>query len=291
MMNRRIFKDLSELPSEHPLSEDLKKYIEELRYDRKLQPGSINVYFRDLKELLELTPTANGGLARQKLRGLSSATYRRKLVIWQGFLRRCPSPWNALFRDISRPKIRQKPAQFLTEDEIFRLEAATYHGGCQARDRLLLGLGLQLGLRLSEILSLRFTQFEEGWLRLVRKGGHEQVLPLTKSLRALLQHWQKERRAADDEHLFVGRSGEALSARGAQKIVERLARRARIEKKITPHSLRHSFASRLAANGANLVAIKEILGHRSLQTTERYLHVTPEHLRESLNLLKSRPQV
>lgn len=307
---QRKLKDSGYLGSD-VLRARLASFLEELRQDKKLSESTCRQYERELTKLLELielplrspfdgrseprkSSEIEGStfqiaeeLARNCLRGSQSSTSRRKLIIWRQFLKTCPTPWPDFLASAPKPKIRKKNPRFLTEEESFRLEAASYRSKDSTRDRLFLGFGLQLGLRLSELLQLRFSDISGEWIRLIRKGEKEQILPLTKSLQALIEHWKRERKPSSQDYIFEGKTGGPLSARGAQKLLDRLATLAKLEKKISPHALRHSFASRLAANGASLVAIKELLGHQSLQTTERYLHVTPAHLKQSLKYLKN----
>jgi site-specific recombinase XerD len=270
---------------DHPLSEKLASYLDSLQHERGLQASTIKLYSIELNVLLKLLPRADSSLLRYNLRKLSPVTQWRKLVIWRSFLLTCQSPWRELLADFRTPKIRQKEPSFLTEDEAFRLESVCYKTKHISRNRLLIALALQLGLRLSEILRLKFSDIEEGWLKIYRKGGREQRLPLTPGLQALINFWKAEAIAQNDSWIFSGRSSEPMSPRSAQLLLKELATKAGIQKKISPHTLRHTFATTLASRGANLAALKEILGHQRITTTERYLHVTPTHLRETLGLL------
>lgn len=271
----------------HPLFKPLKAYIDSLEYERRLSPLSINVYSYELRRLLLLLEDPVDTLAvKQHLRALAPATATRKIVIWRNFLKSCVSEWAASLDKIALPKIRQKQPLFLTEQEAFALEHACYRSHHLHRDRLLVALMLQLGLRLSEVIQLRFRDFEGAWLRILRKGGKEQRLPLSPQLKVLFESYKALRTNDLNSLIFEGRGREQLTPKGVQEIIERLRKSAGIEKKISPHSLRHTFASQLAAKGASLVALKELLGHQKITTTERYLHTTPDHLRQTLNLLK-----
>lgn len=263
----------------------LKAYLKALEEEKRLQKGSLNSYRIELELLLRLLEEngAQEAALKEHLSSKSPATHRRKLLIWKGFLKSCPEPYSQLLTQTKQPKLRQKQPQFLTEDEAFRLENACFKSKQKNRNRMFIALGLQLGLRLSEILNLRFEDFEaDGWLRLIRKGGKEQRLPLSPSLVIAARDWKAELRAKDTDYVFPGNSGNKMSSRNAQKTLDQLAKLAGIQKKIHPHSLRHSFATKLAAKGVSLASLKEILGHASITTTEKYLHVTPEHLRQAL---------
>ena len=270
----------------HPLTAYIAKHLDRLQKEKRLQVSTLSQYQLELSKLLELIPSPKSvDKLRDHLASLSPATHSRKLIIWRAFLDTCPSPWNKLLSDFKNPKMRQKQPVFLTEAEAFRLEAACYRSKHVTRDRLLISLALQLGLRLTEILKLRFQDIQNDWIRIIRKGDKEQRLPLSPSLQALISFWRTERRPSQDEYLFPGNSEIHMTSRSAQKIIEKLAKDAKIQKRVSPHSLRHTFATQLASRGASLPALKEFLGHERLTTTERYLHVTPTHLKEALQLL------
>lgn len=274
----------------HDLDRTLRAYLRDQESLNRLTRASLAHYESEIRLLFRYlaTPQQTDAL-RQHLSSVAPATASRKLIIWKAFLKTCPSPWNEALDDIPLPKIRRKQPLFLTEEESFRLEQSCFRSPDVHRDRLFVALALQLGLRLSEMLKLKFSDFQEGWVRILRKGEKEQRLPVSAGLQTLLRHWKDESLSADQDWIFPGvfrASGrDPLSPRAAQLLVTRLRKLAGIDKKISPHSLRHTFATRMAAHGANLVALKEILGHERLTTTERYLHVTPTHLKEALSLL------
>lgn len=272
-------------------SQFLAEYLQSLRDERGLLPSTLRIYRHELQRVCEILQRPDLKALRTQLQRSSPATQWRKYIIWKGFLSKCPSPWNTLLDNFSLPKVRRKQPLFLTETEVFQLETVCYKSSAVSRNRLFIALAVQLGLRLSEILGLRFSNIEAGWLRILRKGGKEQLLPLSPTLTTLLQAWKSELSAQPSDWIFPGRSGEPMTPRGAQHILKTLAALAGIQKPISPHSLRHTFATQLASRGANLAALKEILGHQRLATTERYLHVTPEHLRDTLSLLSIKPRL
>ncbi len=264
------------------------EFLRLLRDEKRLQESSIRLYQTDLAQLQEAILLNSPELLKQIAQGLASSTVTRKLIVWRSFLKRLPTPYCSWLENTSFPKIRAQQPRFLREHEIFALENACVARRQSSRDRLFIFLGVELGLRLQEILGLKFSDLQGDWIRVLRKGGHEQNLPLSKSLQLQTRLYREERRARDEDFLFEGRKGQPLTSRAAQKILDSLAKQAGIKNGLSPHALRHTFATRLAANGANLVALKEILGHRQLKTTERYLHVTPEYLRDALQYLRPR---
>ncbi len=272
---------------EHPLKSNLDEYLRSLADEKRLQSSTLKMYRLELNDLLKKLPTPTDlSMIRQYLRSVSVATQWRKMVIWKAFLKETPPEWSEALSGIKMPKLRSKMPTFLTDDESFRMEAVCYKTKEISRNRLLIGLCLNLGLRISEVLQLKFSDIENQWLKIIRKGGKEQRLPLSPSLQTLIKFWKTEGELNDNDWIFPGRTGEPISPRTAQLWIKSLAKSAGIEKRISPHSLRHTFATQLASRGANLAALKEILGHQRISTTERYLHVTPEHLKETLSLLQ-----
>jgi len=270
---------------------ELEAFLLRLRDQKRLQPSTLQIYRRDLEQLLDFFSEAKTSPKLSAyLSGLAASTASRKLIVWRTFLRSFSNPLLAEIEKIPFPKIRSRLPRFLREEEVFALENASFRSRFPTRDRLLLSLGVELGLRLQEMLQLRFSDIHGEWLRVTRKGGHEQELPLTTTLQTLFRFWREERRADASEFIFAGAKGLPLTARAVQKLFGRLQKSSGLKDKLHPHALRHTFATRLAANGASLVALKEILGHRQLATTERYLHVTPAYLKDALKFLRPKNQ-
>lgn len=268
-------------------AKELEAFLLRLKDQKRLQPSTLELYRRDLTQLLDFfSKTESSRELSAYLTGLAASTASRKLIVWRNFLRSFPNSLLTELEKIPFPKLRHKVPRFLREEEVFALENASFRSRFPTRDRLLLSLGVELGLRLQEMLQLRFQDIHGEWLRVVRKGGHEQQLPLTTTLQTLLRFWKEERRAELSEFVFAGPKGTPITPRAVQKLFRRLQKSSGMKEKLHPHALRHTFATRLAANGASLVALKEILGHRQLATTERYLHVTPQYLKDALQFLR-----
>ena len=153
------------------------------------------------------------------------------------------------------------------------------------RDRCILELQYKAGLRVSECckVHLRDVDWQDGFVRLrpeVAKYGHEAVLPLAEPSLDLLKRWKGVRRklAAGAPFLFVTHSGRALIRQDIGAMVKRRAEKAGIERPVSPHVLRHSFATELLAEGFTIREVQELMRHRHLETTTVYLEVRPEHL-------------
>jgi integrase/recombinase XerD len=155
------------------------------------------------------------------------------------------------------------------------------------RDRALLELGYGAGLRVSELCGLGLTdlRFGEGLVRVMGKGGKERLVPVGRSVVGAVSVYLHNLRptldrGASRDRVFLNARGAPLSRVGAWGIVKRCATAAGITKRVTPHTLRHTFATHLLEGGADLRAVQEMLGHADLSTTQLYTHVDREHLRQ-----------
>lgn len=149
------------------------------------------------------------------------------------------------------------------------------------RDRAILTLIYSAGLRVSEVCSLKLSDIHwgEGRILISGKGGRERYVPLDAIVGEAIQEYLKSRSSGIDE-LFVSKKGGALTPRAIQFMVKKYAQAAKIDKTVTPHKLRHSCATHLLQEGAHLVSIQKLLGHKSLNTTQIYLHVTITDLKD-----------
>ncbi len=184
---------------------------------------------------------------------------------------------------LKTPKIQKKLPVVLTKDEMKKLiETASTQ-----KSKLMLMLLYSSGLRVSECCSLKVNDLEldqkMGWVR-NGKGGKDRLFILSEGLVEALRGYISTKTS---EHLFANKSGKQLSARNIQKIVGTTARRAGIQKEVTPHTLRHSFATHLLESGESIRRIQELLGHSNLQTTQIYTKVSTEELRKVKSPLDS----
>lgn len=189
-------------------------------------------------------------------------------------------------------RIGRRLPKFLRDDQIEALlaaPAAAPHANIRLRDRALLETLYASGMRAGELVKLNIgdVEFDEGVIRVVGKGDKERVTLIGReailALRRYLRHDRPrlvEKTGEDCGALFVNRDGGRLSDRGVRKLFDRYCAATASTLKITPHVLRHSFATHLLANGADLRLVQELLGHSSLATTQMYTHVTTERLQE-----------
>lgn len=277
----------------------LDPFCDFLAAERNMSAHTIDAYRRDISDFLAFhrrtAPAAGPDLAllRAYLADLFTRRLARKTII-----RRVAS-LRTFFRYLARAElVAANPAAalrtprgesrlpiFLSREEIAGLlEPAAGTGRRPARDRALLELLYSSGLRVAELTALAVTDidFAAGTIRVRGKGRRERIVPVGETaLRALSDYLcSDERVPGQARHAFPGRDGRPLTTRTVERLVAGRARRAGIAVPVSPHTLRHSFATHLLEAGADLRAVQEMLGHRSIVTTQLYTHLTLEKLRE-----------
>lgn len=192
---------------------------------------------------------------------------------------------------IETPKIGRKLPDTLSDQEIVKLISSIDLSKSQGeRNRTILETMYGCGLRVSEVISLRLSDlfFDEGFIRVVGKGSKERFVPIHNQAKKYIHFYINEIRphlSIDKKYedtLFLNRRGKGLSRQMIFMLLKNLATKAQIGKKISPHTLRHSFATELLKGGADLRAIQQILGHESITTTEVYVHLDKTYLKEIL---------
>jgi integrase/recombinase XerD len=265
--------------------------------------NTVESYLRDLRRLGEFA-TARGvrdpaRLSRSLLRdfvyllkdlGLSAASIRRgvsAIRTYFGFLVGEGRVMEDLSDRLESPRRGRALPPTLSVSEMEKLLASPQVDEPLAwRDRALLELAYGAGLRVSELCGLGLTDLllTENLVRIFGKGGKERLVPIGRSVIGAVSVYLHTKRPALDRGKSKGRvllnaRGEPLSRVGAWGVVKRASQRAGITKRVTPHTLRHSFATHLLEGGADLRAVQEMLGHADLSTTQIYTHVDREYLR------------
>ncbi len=185
------------------------------------------------------------------------------------------------------PKFGRHLPDVLTTGEIDRIIAAV-DGTTpkEIRDAAMLEVLYSCGLRVSELTSLRIRDlfFGEGYIRVTGKGDKQRLVPISSTARERIHRYLEVRRSAraGEETLFLNNRGNSLTRVMIFTILREAARRAGIEKKISPHTFRHSFATHLLEGGAGIRQVQELLGHESILTTEIYTHLDDSHLRQTV---------
>ena len=188
---------------------------------------------------------------------------------------------------IEAPKSSRPLPDTLSTEEIDRLIGSIEDTTTQGlRDRAILEVLYSCGLRVSELCDLKLGDlfFAEGYIRVIGKGNKQRLVPVSSIARSRIQLYMdvrsKERRK--EEILFLNNRGKKLTRVMIFTIIKQAAQRAGIEKKISPHTFRHSFATHLLEGGANIRQVQELLGHENILTTEIYTHLDDSHLRKTL---------
>lgn len=192
---------------------------------------------------------------------------------------------------IESPKIGRKLPDTLSVEEIDELVAAIDLSHPQGqRNKTIIETLYGCGLRVTELISLRLSDlyFEEGFMSIVGKGEKQRFVPLNEHTQRLIEVYMNDvRRLGEiangfEDILFLNRRGKQLTRAMIFTIVSQLAKDTNLKKKISPHTFRHSYATHLLENGADLRAIQQILGHESITTTEIYIHLNQTHLRDTI---------
>lgn len=186
---------------------------------------------------------------------------------------------------VSTPKVEKPLPTTLTVDEAFRLmdspKREEVEGG--VRDRAILELLYSSGLRVGELVGLNFNDLDLtlGIIKVFGKGRKERIVPVgSKALDALKAYLEKRKDREANSPLFINSRGGRLTARSVDRIIKKYSQNSGIIRKVSPHTLRHTFATHLLDAGADIREIQEMLGHSNLSTTQRYIHLTPGKLME-----------
>jgi integrase/recombinase XerD len=188
--------------------------------------------------------------------------------------------------DIETPKLLHTLPHVLSIAEVEALlETCSSGNSLGMRDRAMLEVLYACGLRVSELVSLQLNDYHpaSAYIKTMGKGDKERIVPIGEEAMELLQHYLEHGRPAllrgrRSNYVFLNRSAGGLTRQGFWKIIKRRALEAGIDKNVTPHTLRHSFATHLLENGADLRVVQVLLGHADISTTQIYTHVTREHL-------------
>jgi len=282
----------------------LHRFADYVSLEQGLSPRTIEAYERDLARFAEYADVKGAAapidvtarLLREyvyhlKDLGLSPASIRRNVSAVRTYFRFLTGD-GIVVRDPSErletPKKWRTLPEVLSVEEVQRLLAApTLDDALVFRDRALLELAYGAGLRVSEWITLgvRDLMLEEGLVRVFGKGSKERLVPIGRSAIGALAIYLRELRPRLEKGegkgvLFLNARGRPLTRMGAWKILRGHVERAAIQKHVSPHTLRHSFATHLLEGGADLRAVQEMLGHVDIATTQIYTHVDREYLRQ-----------
>ncbi|MFM9021072.1 MAG: tyrosine-type recombinase/integrase [Sediminibacterium sp.] len=292
----------------HP---SIEKFIHYLRYERRYSPHTVTAYELDLTQwstylasaydapapAVVTTPMVRSWLAELKEEGISSRSINRKISSLQSYYRylmKMGEVTRTPMATIIPPKVQKRLPSFVAEEDMQRLlmELSGDREFMGRTEYLILCVLYAAGLRVSELVNWRRNQFDPSnrQMRVMGKGNKERIIPLSPALIRLLEDYLSQRPTEWESvpEVFVHPNGKKWTARQVYEVVRKhLSRVTTIQKK-SPHILRHSFATHLMNNGAELMAVKELLGHSSLAATQVYTHNSIEQLKEVFR--KSHPR-
>jgi integrase/recombinase XerD len=288
------------------VSFDLERFQDYLSIERGLSPRTLDAYGRDtrrLKEFLESRGVREPGAATpRQLRefsyhlrdqGLAASSIRRSLsavrtyfgfLLEEGLIGADPT------EQLESPRAWRRLPDALGHDEMKRLlEAPDPDHRLYWRDRAMLELAYASGVRVSELteLKVRDVDLEDGFATVYGKGSKERLVPVGRAAIGAIERYLRELRGRLEAGkgraegvLFLNARGAPLTRMGVWKILRRHVEAAGIERHVTPHTLRHTFATHLLEGGADLAAVQEMLGHADISTTQIYTHVDRDYLRD-----------
>ena len=276
--------------------ENIKFYLEYLKYERRVSDNTVESYGENLKMLkqalnkniLNLTTTE----IRDYIQNLEATpkTKAHYLSVFNSFYnymifneKLSANPCSG----IRSPKLEKKLPNYLTGEEIDKLLDIKLTKPIDYRNKAMLEVLFATGTRISELINLKLNQidFDECIIRVLGKGKKDRIIPIGDTALEYLSLYINEYRpfilkTRVSEYVFVNKNGTKMSRQGFFKILKKLVASSDIEKEVSPHTLRHSFATYLLNNGADLRVIQELLGHENLVTTEIYSHLSNKKIEE-----------
>ncbi|MCH7904455.1 MAG: tyrosine recombinase XerC [Armatimonadetes bacterium] len=274
-----------------PLDELIQAFLDHLAAIRS--PATVRAYGSDLSQLAASLDGED--MSAESLRrflrkyGGKPGTRSRKLATVRAFVRYLRSIEVLAFdptETLEAPYKRRKLPTVLSQHQAEELLSNKPAGQSPLRDQAILEVLYASGLRAAELVTIQTVDLDlnEQIIRVVGKGNKERVALFGEACRDSLQRYIESERvpAKDREPLFTNRSGRALTTRSIQNIVKRFARSAGLPSDVSPHTLRHSFATHLLDGGADLKTVQQLLGHEDVATTQIYTHISIERLREAV---------
>lgn len=284
--------------ADHPL---IRSFLLHLASERGLADNSLHAYRRDLQDLSAYLSNAGSSFAscgadelraylrEQTRQGRATRTVARRLAAIRSFLKFLAGQGHDrshVLQQLERPKPERGLPKVLGRMAVNQLIAAPDpKSPLFARDVAILELLYASGLRASELcdLNARDVNLEVGCVRVMGKGSKERVVPLGRAAAEAMERYLNEGRPILDRHasqrLFLSRTGRPLDRIALWMLVEKHGRRSGLLKSVSPHTLRHCFASHLVGGGADLRVVQELLGHSDINTTQIYTHVDPGRLK------------
>jgi len=285
------------------MRKEIEQFLSFLTHEKNASKHTITNYRRDLYQLAEYlgkrkitlkhvdNVVLRGFLATLYEKQNKKSTVARKLAAIRSFFQFCLR--KKILDDnpakvVSTPKQENHMPSFMSEDEMSMfLDLPQSKKPLDLRDKAILELLYATGIRVSELvgIDLEDVNFQEKLIRVKGKGKKERLVPFGKKAEESMRVYLQSRYIIhdgeiDEEALFLNYKGQRITSRSIERIVDKYIQRSALHRKISPHSLRHSFASHLLSRGADLRVIQELLGHESLATTQKYTHLDLKKLLE-----------
>ncbi|MFC1985108.1 site-specific tyrosine recombinase XerD [Chloroflexota bacterium] len=299
------------------MKEDIERFLTYLSVEKGFSGNTLAAYRNDLSQLasfVEEDATKRGttplwaNFSRQgmlsylldlKERNYAATTQARKVAAAKSFFNFMVA--EGRLKDnpagkVASPNVGRPLPKPLSVPQAFRLleQPAKLSTPEAKRDKAMLELLYASGVRVSELVSLNLDDItDDGYVRCFGKGHKERLIPIAPRAASAVEEYAKEARShlarsAVEKALFLNRRGDRLTRQGFWQILKGYAKAAGLDKEITPHTLRHSFATHMLSGGADLRSVQELLGHANISTTQVYTHLTTEHIRRTYE--KSHPR-
>ena len=286
----------------------LEEYLKYLRYQKNYSEDTINSYEEDLYEFFEFLDNKNIDVLKVKYENIrdflkqldekknKATTISRKLSSLRGFykflINRDYTGVNP-FTLIKTPRKEKRLPRFFYYNELEEMfDSIDISNALGERNRLILEVLYASGVRVSELVNIKLKDINDEEIKVLGKGNKERITRIGDYAREVLDLYlsdgYKELNTKNSEYLFLNKDGGKLTTRGVRYILDQVIKNTNVNKKISPHMLRHSFATHLLNEGCDILSVQELLGHESLTATAIYTHVTTDRLKDVY--LKTHPR-
>lgn len=277
------------------MNENLENYRNYLKYERAYSDNTVSAYMNDLnkyeeflkKDILE-SDTEDLEKYLKYIKNLESTTVAHKITSIKSYfnynIKRGIVSVNPADK-VSRPKLTKHLPDYLTEEEVGKLLDVEVKSPYDYRNKTILELLYSSGIRISELVNIKTPNYdsEECLIRIMGKGSKERIVPLGDYAVNIMNDYMNNYRPLINkkhtDYVFINNRGDKISRQFIFKVIKKEALKKGIKKDISPHTLRHTFATHLLKNGADLRIIQELLGHENISTTQIYTHVTNNKLK------------
>jgi integrase/recombinase XerC len=273
------------------------KYIEYLKYELNYSDNTINGYINHINKYLEYTKKKSINyknitkdeiidylkyLDNQKLSNRSIGNILSSIRNYYDYMLDNKDISFNIFKTISNPKMEKKLPNFLSYEDMRKIfDSIKTENILDYRNKLIIELLYATGIRVSELVNLKVSDINknERSIRIFGKGRKERIVYYGEYADIALNEYLNIRNS-NNEYLILNKDGNKITARGVEKIIDKIVSDASINNNVSPHTFRHTFATHLLNNGADIKSVQELLGHNSLNTTEVYTHITSDYLKE-----------